>query len=120
MSKYFLNLQVFSIIHNKNITDNSIIAITKNRKNLNGLIIEGCKKITNIGFESIANCFKLKFLTISNHNITKLCLINVIKNCLKLKKLIIRDFSDNLDDYFINILKKQNLFIIINIVHDWN
>jgi hypothetical protein len=118
MSKYLTNLQVLSIIRNKNLADESIIAITKNCKNLNTLIIEDCKNITNIGFESIKNCLKLKFITISNYNISKLCLINIIIHCLKLKKLIIRDFSDNLDDSFIEILKKQNLFIIIDINSD--
>jgi hypothetical protein len=36
MSNYFSNLQVFGIIGNKNLTDESmIIAITNNSKNLN-------------------------------------------------------------------------------------
>jgi hypothetical protein len=57
MSKYFSNLQVFGIIGNKNLTDESmIIAITNNSKNLNTIIIEYCQNITNIGFESITNC----------------------------------------------------------------
>jgi hypothetical protein len=116
MSKYFSNLQVLSLNSNQNLTDESIIAITSNCKNLNTIIIDYCQNITNIGFESITNCLKLKFLTICNHNITESCLRNIIKNCLKLKKLIICDYSDNLDKYFIECLKIQNLFIIIIII----
>jgi hypothetical protein len=112
MSKYFSNLQVFGIIGNKNLTDKSIIAITKNCNNLNTLIIECCKNITNIGYASIKNCLKLKFLTISYHNITQSCLTNIIKTCLKLKELNIIDHC-LLDEYFIKNLKKQNLFITI-------
>jgi hypothetical protein len=118
MSTYFSNLQVFSINFQKNLTDKSIIAITKNCKYLNTLIIDCCKNITNIGFESIAiNCFNLKILSISNDNITESCLTNIIKNCLKLKKLTILDYSNNIDEYFIKNLIKKNLFITI-IIND--
>jgi hypothetical protein len=116
MSKYFTNLKVFGIIANKNLTDKSIIAITNNSNNLNTLNIEFCQNITIIGYASIKNCLKLKFLTISNYNgytISNLnfesCLTNIIKTCLRLKELNI----SQLDEYFVKNLKKQNLFITI-------
>jgi hypothetical protein len=116
ISKYFLNLQAFSIYNNKNITDESIIAITRNCKNLTELCILCCKNITNIGFESIVNCLKLKYLTIKrNKNITESCLIKIIKNSFILKELKIYNCENISDEYFIEYLKKQNLFVNIHI-----
>jgi hypothetical protein len=116
MSKYFLNLQVFSIINNYNIKDESIISITKSCINLNKLCINCCEKIKNYGFESITNCLKLKYLTIThNKNITESCITKIIKNCVKLKELKIHDCKNISGEYFIEYLKKQNLFININI-----
>jgi hypothetical protein len=115
MSEHFSNLQVFSISFNDIITDESIIAITKNCKNLIKLCID-CENLTNISFESIANhCLKLKYLTISanKNNNNETCLTKIIKNCVKLKELQINSIHNIPYKDFIENLKKQNLFLKI-------
>jgi hypothetical protein len=127
MSEYFINLQVFSIVEkdfddNNNdddydeyydigdehhITDESIIAITKNCKNLNELYIQNCFHLKDIGCESIAeNCLKLKYLTLYHINkITESCITKIIEKCPKLKELNIAACK-NISNYFIDYLKK--------------
>jgi hypothetical protein len=134
MSKYFSNLQVFSIVYynffyindvyygndevdenSENITDESIIAITKNCKNLTELCLKNYESITNIGFESIAKyCLKLKYLTITYNDDTNLevYLTKIIKKCLKLKELNISSYYP-LTNLNVENLKKQNLFLKI-------
>ena len=79
----------------QNITDESIIAITKNCINLNKLHIDNCENIKENSFESIAiNCKNLKYLYIQiNEHLYETEIIKIIKNCLKLKEIKIKNCS---------------------------
>jgi hypothetical protein len=74
-------------VSSENISDLSLIEISKNCSNLKFLILNRCYKITDSAFILIAkNCLKLEKIDIfNNENITDFSLIEISKNILNLK-----------------------------------
>ena len=109
-------LKRLDLSRNPNITDESIINLVKGCRNLKDINIKGCPKLTDASICNIAdNCPNLgeMFLTFDNINLTVIGLVQLLKNCPQLTKIISE--KDNIPKEIQNQLKRRrNLTINID------
>lgn len=119
------NLIEFSLNGFKKISDNIIIAMTKNNPSLKYLNLSGCWNITDVSLNYISTkCLSLEVLDLSaTFNIHDEGIINIIKQCKSLHTINLQLCSEITDESIIEIskycryLKNLNISSCINITN---
>ena len=99
---------------NPNITDDSIMNLTKGCHNLESINIQECDKLTNTSLFSIAaNCPNLETIGLDFDHITLVGLIELLKKCPKLVKILSYRDYDIPKEILDQLARRQNITAVM-------